>query len=443
MTVSPQISEIYNDLFSDDEIAALFSDQAHIRSMIAVEMALAVVQGDAGVIPEGAAKQIINTDFNIAAEDLTEGTTKDGIVVPTLVKLLKNAVGGEAASYVHFGATSQDILDTALVLQISKVIGFFETRIARLTKILGDIANQHRTTIMAARTRSQISTPTTFGLKAANWLMPLIRHSERLSELKERVLVLSIGGASGTLSALSEKNAIATARGLAEKLGLGLTPLPWHNQRDTIVELGAFCSLLSGSIAKISSDIILLSSSGIGELSIEGGGKSSTMPQKNNPALAEAIVALSKTNIDLSSSLAQAMIHNHERDAAAWQIEWLTLPRCLTTTGACLNHIQNLLGSLIINDDVMLINIENTHGTILAEAATFMLAEHMDKSEAAKIIGAACAKAINSKTHLFDILDTETDTNTNWQSAKALDQHLGLNDTFIDHTIASLSSPSD
>mgnify|MGYP000353073340 CR=1 FL=1 len=438
MAVSPKGSEIYKDLFSDQEIAALFSDRAHIRSMIAVEMALAVVQGEAGVIPAEAAEKIINTEFNISPEDLSEGTAKDGIVVPTLVKLLKSAVGGDDASYVHFGATSQDILDTALVMQLAKVFDIFEIRIASLTKTLATLADQHRAAIMAARTRSQISTPTTFGLKAANWLMPLIRHSERLEQLKERVLVLSIGGASGTLSALSEKDGIATARGLAEKLGLGLSPLPWHNQRDTIVELGAYCALLSGSIAKIASDVILLSSSGIGELSIEGGGKSSTMPQKNNPALAEAIVALSKTNIDLLASLAHAMIHNHERDAAAWQIEWLTLPKCLITTGTCLNHIQDLIGSLKINSDVMTSNIKNTHGTILAEAATFLLCGHMNKSEAGEIVGAACTKAITTKTHLFDILDAETSTNINWQQAKALDQHLGLNDTFIDHTLEKI-----
>lgn len=440
MSISPQGSEIYKDLFSDDEIAALFSDDAHISSMIEVEKALALVQGEAGIIPAQAAKQIINTDFNISAEELRDGTTKDGIVVPTLVKLMKNAVGGDAASYVHFGATSQDILDTALVMQLRKVFDIFEIRISELTKILGNLANQHRATIMAARTRSQISTPTTFGLKAANWLMPLIRHTERLEQLKERVLVLSIGGASGTLSALSKKDGIATARGLAEKLGIALTPLPWHNQRDTIAELGSFCTILTGTTAKIACDIILLSASGIGELSIEGGGKSSTMPQKNNPALAEAIVALSKTNIDLSASLAHAMIHNHERDAAAWQIEWLTLPRCLTTTGACLNHITELLNSIKINSDVMTSNIENTHGTILAEAATFLLIKHMNKSEAAKIVGAACENAIETKTHLFDIMDAETSTNINWQAAKDLKAHLGLNDTFIDHTLEKVAN---
>jgi len=435
MTVSPEGSKIYKDLFSDQEISALFSDRAHIQSMIDVEIALVEVHGDAGVIPADAAKRIINTAFKISAEDLRQGTAKDGIVVPTLVKLIKNAVGEDASCYVHYGATSQDIIDTALVLQISKVFDIFETRLASLIKMLSQLADQNRATIMAARTRSQISTPITFGLKAANWLMPFSRHSKRLRPLKERVLVLSIGGASGTLSALSKEGGLATARGLAEKLGLSLTPLPWHNQRDTIAELGSFCALLTGSIAKIASDIILLSSSGIGELSIEGGGKSSTMPQKNNPALAEAIVALSKTNIDLSASLNQAMIHNFERDASAWQIEWLTLPKCLTTTGACLNHIQNLIGSIKLNDDIMLSNIENTQGTILAEAATFLLIKHMNKSEATKIVGAACQKAMQTKTHLFDILNAETSTNINWQDAKALDQHLGLNDHFIDNTL--------
>lgn len=442
MSISPFGSKIYKDLFSDNEISPLFSDKQHLRSLIDVEIALAKVQGEKGIIPAEAASKIIEhiNSGDILLKELTLGTAKDGVVVPTLVNHLRKTVGGDAANYIHYGVTSQDIIDTALVLQLRKVIVIFENRIDALIKILADLTDKHRNTIMAARTRSQISTPTTFGLKAANWLMPLIRHKTRLNELKERLLVLSFGGASGTLSALSEKDALTTAKSLKEELNLALPPLPWHNQRDTIAELSSFCALLTGSIAKIANDIIFLSASGINELTIKGGGGSSTMPQKNNPVLAEAIIALAKTNIDLSSSLMSAQIHNNERDGAAWQVEWLTLPKCLNTTGACLNHIINILNVTDINAHKMLSNIEATNGTILAEAAVSLLTENMSKEDAHKVVSDACQKAMDTNTHLFDILAKETITIINWQEEKQLNKHIGLSNIFIAHTIAAISN---
>ena len=440
MTVSPFGSTIYKGLFSDDEISALFTDHAHIKSLIKVEIALAKVQGQQNIIPAEASERIIDVlnNIDISPEELTQGTTIDGVIVPTLVKKLREAVGGDSASYIHYGVTSQDIIDTALVLQIHTVIDIFEKRISALNQTLATLADNYRATIMSARTRSQISTPTTFGLKAANWLMPFIRHQQRLSELKDRVLTLSFGGASGTLSALNEEEALSTARALKKELGLNLSPLPWHNQRDTIGELSSFCALLTGSIAKIANDILFLSASGINELSITGGGTSSTMPQKNNPVLAEAIIALSKTNINLSSSIQAAQIHNHERDASVWQVEWITLPQCLNTTGTCLNHIINLLNSIKINDQVMIENMDNTHGTILAEAASYLLTQQMSKTDAQKVVSDACQKAITVKTHLFDILAHETDTYIEWQTEKHYARHVGLNNKFINHTLAAI-----
>ena len=442
MTVSPFGSEIYKDLFSDDEVNAIFSDHEHIRSLIKVEVALAEVQGELNIIPIQAAKKIKTVLENIVLnpKDLAHGTARDGIVVPTLVKHLRQAVGGDEASFIHYGVTSQDILDTALVLQLRKVFEIFETRLVKLIGILSKLADQHKNTVMAARTRSQISTPTTFGLRAANWLMPFIRHQERLLTLKERLVILSIGGASGTLSALSEEDGIATAKALEKKLSLGLPPLPWHNQRDNIAELGAYCGLLTGSSAKIANDIILLASSGINEVSITGSGKSSTMPQKNNPVAAEAIVALAKTNIELSSALQHAQIHNNERDGAAWQIEWINLPRCLDVTATCFGHLENLLGALQINSDVMMSNIDRTYGTILAEAASILLSNHMVKVQAQEIISKACITALETKTHLFDILAKETKTTINWQDHRAAENHIGLSQKFIEHTLAKIAN---
>ena len=434
MTVSPFGSIIYQELFSDQEISFIFSDQEHIRSMIAVEMALAHVQGELNIIPKKIAQQITNhlKNVKIEAKDLSQGTTKDGVVVPTLVKLLQKEMGDDKASYLHYGVTSQDILDTALVLQSAKVIEIYEKRIDSLIKNLSALAHNHRATIMAARTRSQISTPTSFGLKAANWLMPFKRHKQRLQQLKQRFLILSFGGASGTLSALSPKDAKATAQGLAEKLGLTLPPAPWHSQRDNIGEIGSFCTLLTGSMAKMASDIIFLCASGINELSIIGGGTSSTMPQKNNPALAETIVALARSNINLCTSL---QIHNQERDGAAWQLEWITLPNILNNTGACLKHTINLIDALIINDDVMTSNIKNTDGTLLAEAASFLLSQYMSRPEAQKIVAKACQTAVTTKIHLFDILENETKHDIDWQDQKELKKHIGLNDQFINDII--------
>ncbi len=439
MGILPFSSKIYKDLFIDEEIFDLFSDKAHLSSIIEVEVAIAKTQGSLGIIPNKFASLIENKlkNIKIRPSELSTGTAKDGIVIPALVKILRKKIGGEAASYLHYGVTSQDIVDTALMVQLKDVILIFEKRIQLLIDTLSSFADQNRDIIMAARTRTQISTPTTFGLKVANWLAPFLRHNERLIQLKRRCLLLSFGDASGTLSVFSaEKNSVMINL-LSKKLGLQPPLLPWHNQRDNIAEIGFFCSLTAGSVAKIAADVLFLSSSGIEEVFLNDVGLSSSMPQKRNPVLAETILALAQKISPLGISLFQAQIHKNERDGTSLQLEWMTLPEILNFTGAVINHCQKLIEAINVDPEKMSENIDKTMGTILSEAATYLLAAHMSKEEAQDIVGELSLEALSSKIHLYDLLSSKLDIDINWQKEKDLSRHLGGCNNFIDATILS------
>ena len=318
MSISPFDSTIYGGLFADPEILDLFSDAAEIAAMLRMEAALAVAEGEAGVIPNNAARRIAETAGALVIDpaSLAAGTASAGAPVPALVVALRDAVGADAAHYVHWGATSQDVIDTGLVLRLRDVLEIFAARLTALSAQLASLARDHRATLMVGRTRSQQATPTTFGLKVAGWRQPLRRHAVRLDELRPRLVVLSLGGAAGTLAALGDK-ALAIEAAMARELGLGVPTLPWHSQRDSIAELAGWLSLVTGSLGKIGVDLILLAQSEVREISPGSGGGSSTMPQKANPVGAEALVSLARFNAGLVSSLHHALGPAHERDGAA------------------------------------------------------------------------------------------------------------------------------
>lgn len=431
-------SLIYQDLFSDEKVSRIFTDDAHIRSLLNVEGAVAKVQGELGIIPKDAATEISNIlkNININPEELAKGTKNNGVIMPSLLNLIRAELSDEAASYLHFGMTSQDIIDTSLMIQLKAAFKVIEKRSGAVINELCKLADKHRLTMMAGRTRSQISTPITFGLKAANWMAPLLRHQKRLKQLTEENILLSIGGASGTLSVFSEENGVALAKQLKSELGLGLPTLPWHNQRDIVVEIAMYCSLLCGSLSKIADDVIFLCSSGIEELML-GGGASSTMPQKDNPVLPETIVAVGKQATSLANGMSDCQLFKHERDGAAWQLEWLSVPQIIILTAASLRHTQEMITEISVNSDNMAANIGYTNGTILAEAATFLLMTEMNRFEAQAKVKEACQQAMDTKVHLFDILAKLTSTSIDWQQEKSLDKHFGLSDIFIDHVLSA------
>jgi 3-carboxy-cis,cis-muconate cycloisomerase len=448
MTVSLFDSELYGDLFSDREIVALLDDRARLRAMLEVEAALARVQGRLGVIPAAAATRIAEVAESLELDPaaLAPGTASAGVPVPALVASLRAAVGAEAGAYVHWGATSQDIMDSGLVLRLRAVLDALDGRLAGAIETLAALAQEHRGTVMAARTRSQQALPTTFGLKAAGWLLPLARHRERLAQLRPRLLAVQFGGGAGTLAALGAargENGVEVMEALATELGLAIPPAPWHSQRDGIAELAAWFALVTGSLGKIGEDLVLLAQSEVGEVTPGGGpgsgGGSSTLPQKTNPVAAEALVTLARFNAGLLTPATEALLQAQERGGAAWPLEWLTLPQMATATGAALRLAAAALDGLAVDTARMAANLEASNGLILAEAASFALAGHMPRPEAQALVKAACAEAAESGRHLMDVLAEMSEAPLDWAGLKDPAGYLGAADALIDRILASLA----
>jgi 3-carboxy-cis,cis-muconate cycloisomerase len=428
-------SQIFSPLFGDQEVGALFADEAYVGYLLTVEAALAVVEGRLGIIPEEAAQKIAETTavFQLNYPQMQQGIDKAGVPVIELVRQLRTQVGGESADYVHWGATTQDIMDTAVILQARAALLILENRLDQLIKNLAQLVDQHRHTLMAGRTHSQQALPISFGLKVANWLAPLLRHRQRLAEMEPRLLVVQFGGAVGTLAALGERGT-AVQQSLAQELQLGVPLIPWHTQRDNLAELAGWLSLVSGSLAKIAQDIILLAQTEIGELRETDDptrGGSSTMPQKSNPMISESIVAAARTNASLLSNMHQAQIQEHERGTHGWQMEWLTLPQMFTLTGVTLAKALFLSQNLVINKPRMKANIANSQGLTMAEAITFALANTIGRTEAKNLVGEACQIALAQNRHLIDIVREMTTAPVDWETLRDETAYFGELDVFI------------
>jgi 3-carboxy-cis,cis-muconate cycloisomerase len=411
---------IFTALLEDDEVAALLGDAAQARAMVEVEIALAKVQAALGVIPSEAGRKVgaALADLRPDLDDLAAGTASAGVPVPALVAQLRRAVGGSAASFVHWGATSQDIVDTALALQLRTVLRVLEARLARLNDALIRLIEGHRDTIVVARTRFQQALPTTFALKVAGWLAPLLRDRQRLREIEPRLLAVQFGGAAGNLAALGERG-VEVMETLAAELRLTCPPLPWHNQRDTLAEFGCWLALVSGSIGKLGQDVLLMAQSEIGELREAAGGGSSTMPQKSNPVRSEALVTLARRNATLLAGLHQAMLHAHERDGAAWQLEWAVLPAMASGTAAALAHAAGLAETMIVDRKRMAGTLAATRGVLLAEAVSFALSEHMARTDAQALVKRAVKSALSSGRDLLEVVSKLCDAPVDWSRLRA------------------------
>ena len=434
-------STIFGPLFGDEAINGLFSDQAYVRALVDVEIALARAEAHVGVIPATAAEQIAaatGDEIDVAA--LAKGTLRSGFPIIALVQELRKQVSADAAPYIHWGATTQDIMDTASVLQLRGAIQIFGKRIGEIAGHLAALAEKHRSTVLAGRTHSQQALPITFGLKAAGWLAPLVRHVERLAEIQSRLLVVQFGGAAGTLAALGG-NGLAVMQALANELNLGTPAMPWHTQRDSIVEFGGWLSMVSGSLAKMAQDVILMAQTEVaevGESAEEGRGGSSTMPQKSNPITSELIVAAARMNASLLSALHNAQIQEHERGTHGWQVEWLTLPQMVMLTGGALRHAAYLAKNLQVDATAMLSNITRANDVILAEAAVFALANAMPRAQAEELVKKACAVAVSENKSLIDIvkqLAGDSAPSVDWQALAKPHNYLGETDNIIDRVL--------
>ena len=434
--VSALDSAITGNTYADADIAALFSDAAEIQGYIRFEKVLAEKQGELGIIPAAAAADICQqlADIKLNPDSLAESFAKDGIAIPGLVTALRAELPADLASHLHHGVTSQDVIDTGLVIRLQSVSELLQSKLDQLNNKLGALANKHRNTLTIARTRNQNAAPTVFGLKVVNWLEPLQRQQQRLSALLPRLLRLQLGGSVGTMSALGPK-ALELRDNMAKELKLGVSDSPWHVQRDNIVEFGAWLASTAGLIANIGQDMLLLSQSEVGELRFKNGGKSSTLPNKNNPVAPEFLVAIGTHCQSLSRSLDNTLTANNERDGVSMALETLSLPSLTCATGASLSLAGKALDSLIVDIDAMQRNIDLDKGRLLAETATFELSKSMARAEASKLVATACSSSIGNDTNMIDELQKLVIADIDWESLKNPGNALGAAQQIIEKVL--------
>lgn len=402
MPASPLDSALYGGLFSDPDSAAFFTDSAEIAATLQVEGALARVQGALGLIPQASGAFIHQAAqvTEIAPAALAAETATNGVPVPGLVAAFRQAMGApEHAQYLHWGATSQDILDTAQNLRLRGLTLLWQDRIAALTRALGTLAAAHAALPMAARSYGQAATPSSFGALVAAWGHPLLRHGQRLAALRPQLALVSLGGAAGTLSAMGAEGPAVRAA-LARALDLTDPGQSWHAERDGIAAFAAWMAGLCASLGKMGEDLILMSQSGIDELRLAGAGGSSTMPQKQNPVAPSVLVAIARQAVALAGVLQGAALHRQQRDGSAWFAEWLALPQLCILTGTALRHGLALARTLAPEPAAMERNLMAGFGVIEAEAFVFALARHMPRPEAQSRIKALCAEALATQVPL-------------------------------------------
>ena len=386
-------SVLFRDAFGTPGMRDVFSDRALVGRYIEAEIALARAESRCGVIPSDAAEQI-------AAGASLEGLDWDQLrhetdnvgypILPLVHQLVKQC--GDAGRYVHWGATTQDIMDTADVLRVRAGLEIIEADIAALRQILADLATKHRDTPMAGRTHLQQALPVTFGYKAAIWLAMFDRHAERLQQLKPRVLVGEFAGAAGTLASLGDKG-LEVQQAFCEELGLGVPATTWHVARDGFAEAVNLLGLITGSLGKIAYDIMLMASTEFGEVYepfVIGRGASSTMPQKRNPISSELMLAAAKGVRQHAGLMLDAMIQDFERATGPWHAEWMAVPEAFVLTAGALHQARFALGGLIVDEARMQQNLAVSKGLIVAEAVMMGLAPHTGRQEAHDMVYAAC-----------------------------------------------------
>ncbi|MBC7502765.1 MAG: 3-carboxy-cis,cis-muconate cycloisomerase [Herminiimonas sp.] len=410
--MSPMSSRaLTGPMFSTDEMRAVFSDGICVQRMLDFEAALARAQGGQGVIPDSAVDAIEHR-CDVALIDLSalaEAAAAAGNLAIPLVKQLTEQVAGtdaEAAKFVHWGATSQDVIDTGTVLQLRAALDLIDADLALMTTALARLADIHRGTLMVGRTWMQHALPMTFGLKAAGWLDAILRHQDRLAQLRPRVLVLQFGGACGTLASLGDRG-LDVAQAMAADLGLSLPDLPWHTQRDRVAEVATVMGMLVGTLGKIARDIALHMQTEVAELAepvAAGRGGSSTMPHKRNPVACAVALAAAVRVPPLVSSMLSGMVQEHERALGGWQAEWDTLPDIMLLTSGALRQMCLVASGLLVDEKRMRCNLEATRGLVMAEAITLALGSKTGRLAAHHLVEQACRLAVATQRHLHDVL---------------------------------------
>lgn len=439
-------SRIFGDMFSDALMRQVWSDENRTAKYLDIERALAKVQGRLGIIPQEAADEIVkNCELSqIDWVRLKAKTEQIGYPIIAVVNQINANCRDRLGEYCHWGATTQDITDTATVLQIREALALVENDLREISGSLARLAERYRDTPIIGRSNLQQATPITFGYKMASILAGIERHRERLEQLKPRVLIGEFGGASGTLSSL-ERGAMQTQAGLMQELGLGQPLISWHTVRDNFAEVGAFLGLVGGSLGKIAMDVKLLMQTEVAEVFepfAPGRGSSSTMPQKRNPISCLYIHANISVVRQHAAALMDAMVADHERSTGPWEIEWIAMPEIFCLMSGALKQTKFILAGLEVDADQMRRNIDLTHGLVMSEAVMMGLGPYIGREYAHDLVYELCREALLQKRPLIELLAEHPEINKHVTLAQLSEfcdpmNNLGQAGVMVDQVLAA------
>jgi 3-carboxy-cis,cis-muconate cycloisomerase len=401
-------SAIFGNIFSTDAMRAVWSDENRTQKYLDIEAALARVQARLEIIPQEAADEIVKncTLDKIDMAKLRAQTERIGYPVLGVVSQLNALCRNKLGEYCHWGATTQDITDTATVLQIREALVLVDEDLTAISAALADLARRYRDTPMIGRSNLQQAVPITFGYKMAGLLSAVERHRERLEQLRPRVLMGEFAGAAGTLASI-EHGAMETQEGLMAELGLAQPVIAWHTIRDTIAEVGCFLGLVGGTLGKVSMDVKLMMQTEVGEVYepyAHGRGSSSTMPQKRNPISSCYIHAGISVVRQHTAALLDAMVADHERSTGPWEIEWISLPESFCLLAGALKQTRSVLSGLEVDAERMRANLEMTNGLVMSEAVMMGLGPYLGREYAHDLVYDICREAIRQNRPLLDLL---------------------------------------
>lgn len=438
-------SSIFQGIFSSDAMREVWSDENRTRKYLEVEAALARVQGRLGLIPAEAADEIVSHCRldQIDLAKLRAQTERIGYPILGVVSQLNALCRDKLGEYCHWGATTQDITDTATVLQIREALELVDADLAAIGAALAKLAKEHRLTPMIGRSNLQQAIPVTFGYKMAGLLSAIQRHRERLVQLRERVLVGEFAGAAGTLASL-ERGAMETQAGLCAELGLAQPVIAWHTIRDNIAEVGAFLGIVGGTLGKLSMDVKLMMQTEVGEVYEpyhHGRGSSSTMPQKRNPIASCYIHAAISVVRQHAAALMDAMVADHERSTGPWEIEWIVLPEAFCLMAGALKQARAVVEGLEVDAAAMRRNLDMTHGLVMSEAVMMGLGPYIGREFAHDLVYDICREALKQQRPLLDLLAEHPQINRHLDRAalaRLCDpaNYLGQSGTMVDRVLA-------
>src|SRR3954470_17344383 len=442
-------STIFGNIFSTDAMRAVWSDENRTQKYLDVEAALATVQARLAIIPQAAASEIVRNCRleRIDMAKLRQQTERIGYPVLGVVSQLNALCRDKLGEYCHWGATTQDITDTATVLQIREALDLIEQDLAALSTGLADLARRHRDTPMIGRSNLQQAVPVTFGYKMAGLLAAVERHRDRLDELRPRVLVGEFAGAAGTLASI-ERGAMETQEGLMAELGLGQPVIAWHTVRDNIAEVGCFLGLVGGTLGKLSMDVKLMMQTEVGEVYepyAHGRGSSSTMPQKRNPISSCYIHAAISVVRQHVAALLDARVAAPERSTGPWEIEWISLPEAFCLLAGALKQARQVVEGLEVDAGRMRANLDMTNGLVMSEAVMMGLGRHLGREYAHDLVYDLCREAIRLDRPLLDLLAENPEINRHLSRAELAAlcdpaNYLGQSGVMVDRVLGRLDT---